>query len=94
MAQTWVPGIIGGYLRKPNADRGVMPLYVEIEVIKRTTKRISGKFKISTGDRKTSWIRWRISKGGVVECYGGDPRTYIIVQQRIAAIVGHWREDG
>jgi len=94
MTPKWIPGLIGDYLKKPSPDRGgVMPLYVTVEVIKRTTKRISGKFKLSTGDKKTAWIRWRITKGGIVEMYGGDPRTYIIVQRRIDAIVGHWEEE-
>jgi hypothetical protein len=92
--QTWVPGLIGGYLKVPNPDRGgIMPLYVTTEVIKRTTKRISGKFKLSTDDKKTAWIRWRITRGGVIECYGGDPRMYVIVQTRIDAVVGHWESE-
>jgi hypothetical protein len=86
----WVSGLIGGYLRVPLADRGgVMPLYVTVETIKRTTKRIGGVFKLSD---KTH-IRWKIAKGGVIQCYGGDPRTYVIVQRRIDAIVGHWEDE-
>jgi len=88
----WIPGLIGGYLKIPPADRGgVLPLYVTAETIKRTMKRIGGTFKLS--DKRLPRIRWRITRGGVVECYGGDPRTYIIVQKRIDAIVGHWDES-
>lgn len=90
----WVPGIISGYLSVPKPDvGGIMPLYVTVEVIKRTHKRISGKFKLSRGDRRTAWIRWRINRGGIVEIYGGDPRTYTIVQRRISEIVGHWEDE-
>jgi len=86
----WIPGLIGGYLKVPSPDRGgIMPLYVTIEVIKRTTKRISGKFKLSD----KTWVRWKITRGGIIECYGGDPRTYIVVQRRIDAIIGHWEEE-
>ena len=86
----WIPGLIGGYLKVPQSDRGgVLPLYVVTETIKRTTKRLGGVFKLSD----SSHIRWKIAKGGVIQCYGGDPRTYIIVQRRIDAIVGHWEED-
>jgi hypothetical protein len=90
MAQTWVPGLIGGYLKKPTPDRnGAMPLYAVKEVIQRTDKRISGRYKLSSG----VWIRWKIAKGGVVQCYGADPRLYVIVQQRIAQIVGHYADE-
>ena len=70
-----------------------MPLYVTKETIMRTTKRISGKFRLSTKDKNMAWIRWRVTKGGIVEIYGGDPRTYVIVQRRIDAIIGHWEQD-
>jgi hypothetical protein len=87
----WVPGIIGGYLKKPDADRGgVLPLYVSKEVINRTEKRIGGRFKLSDG----SWTRWKIAKGGVVFQYGNDPRKYVITQARIEQIVGHWDANG
>ena len=86
----WVMGLLGGYLKVPPADKGgVLPLYVVTESIKRTTKRIGGMFKLSNGDK----IRWKITKGGVIQCYGGDPRTYVIVQKRIDAIVGHWSDE-
>jgi hypothetical protein len=90
MAQIWIPGIIGGYLRKPTPDRGgAMPLYAVKEVIQRTDKRIGGRYKLSDG----SWTRWKIAKGGVVQQYGNDPRKYVITQGRIEQIVGHWREE-
>ena len=91
----WIGGIIGDYLKVPSYDRGgIMPLYVTKETIMRTTKRISGKFRLSTNDKNMRWIRWRVTKGGIVEIYGGDPRTYVIVQTRIDAIIGHWEENG
>lgn len=87
---TWISGLLGGYLKVPLPDHnGILPLYVVAETIKRTTKRIGGVFKLSNGDR----IRWKITKGGVIQCYGGDPRTYVIVQKRISAIVGHWSDE-
>ena len=94
MTPKWIPGLIGNYLKVPSYDRGgVMPLYVTKETITRTTKRISGKFRLSTNDKNMAWIRWRVTKGGIVEIYGGDPRTYVIVQRRIDAIIGHWEDE-